>query len=143
MILCLFSRGPLRIYYILNIIICSIKHIQWYVYLVCYIHVYIAGEYYGPGFWTPIRICIYMHINNIISIPGENFIFYFINNIYDMIYIKCSLTHILYKFLLLPFINISNQKWFIKFSKNYLVFKRLFLCLWFRVRRKRYSFIKL
>ena len=25
-------------------------------------------------------------------------------------YIKCSLTHILYKFLLLPFINILNQK---------------------------------
>ena len=27
-----------------------------------------------------------------------------------ILYIKCSLTHILYKFLLLPFINISNQK---------------------------------
>ena len=32
--------------------------------------VYIAGEYDGPGFWTPIGICIL-----IISIPGENFIF--------------------------------------------------------------------
>ena len=30
---------------------------------------------------------------------------------YYIIYIKCSLTHILYKFLLLPFINISNQKY--------------------------------
>ena len=34
-------------------------------------------------------------------------------------YIKCSLTHILYKFLLLPFINISNQKWFFKYFIYY------------------------
>ena len=44
-----------------------------------------------------------------------------------------SLTHMLYKIFLLPFINISNQKWFI----NFLVFKRCFLCLWFRAKWKR------
>ena len=62
-------------------------------------------------------------------------------NIY--IYIYFSLTHMLYKILLLPFINISDQKWFINFSKNYLVFKRCFVCLWFRAKWKRPSYIYL
>ena len=43
-------RESLHTYYILNIYDIPIKYIQWYVYIVCYIDAYIAGEYYGPGF---------------------------------------------------------------------------------------------
>ena len=69
-------------------------------------------------FWREARIWIIIH--SYVRHVKLNYVYY---------YMFFSLTHMLYKIFLLPFINISNQKWFINFSKNYLVFKRCFLCV--------------